>query len=64
MCNLYNITTNREAIRVITRAMIDHVSNLQPSLDDYPDREAPAALLPSMAETPSSGPRSPKTRRS
>lgn len=41
MCNLYNITTNQEAIRAITRAMIDHVGNLPPSLDVYPDRPAP-----------------------
>ncbi len=41
ICNLYNITTNQEAIRAITRAMIDHVGNLQPSLDVYPDRLAP-----------------------
>lgn len=41
MCNLYNITTNQEAIRAITRAMIDRLGNLQPSLDVYPDRPAP-----------------------
>jgi putative SOS response-associated peptidase YedK len=41
MCNLYNITTNQEALRAITRAMIDHVGNLEPSLDVYPDRLAP-----------------------
>lgn len=41
MCNLYNITTNQEAIRAITRAMIDHAGNLSPSFDVYPDRKAP-----------------------
>lgn len=41
MCNLYNITTNQEALRAITRAMIDHAGNLEPSLDVYPDRPAP-----------------------
>jgi hypothetical protein len=33
MCNLYNITTNQEAIRAITRAMIDSLGNLEPSMD-------------------------------
>lgn len=41
MCNLYNITTNQEAIREITRAMIDTLGNLEPSIDIYPDRPAP-----------------------
>lgn len=41
MCNLYNITTNQEAIRAITRAMIDSLGNLEPSMDVYPDRHAP-----------------------
>ncbi len=41
MCNLYNITTSQEAIRAITRAMIDHAGNLPPSLDVYPDLLAP-----------------------
>ncbi|NTJ00372.1 SOS response-associated peptidase [Agrobacterium rhizogenes] len=41
MCNLYNISTNQEAIRQITRAMIDSVGNLEPELDIYPDRFGP-----------------------
>ena len=41
MCNLYNVTTNQEAIRAITRAMVDRIGNLQPSMDIYPDRMAP-----------------------
>ena len=41
MCNLYNISTNQEAIRQITRAMIDSVGNLEPELDLYPDRFGP-----------------------
>lgn len=41
MCNLYNITTNQEAIRAITKAMIDSLGNLEPSMDIYPDRNAP-----------------------
>ncbi|WFU06609.1 SOS response-associated peptidase family protein (plasmid) [Rhizobium sp. CB3171] len=41
MCNLYNITTNQEAIRQFTRAMIDSIGNLEPTLDVYPDRIGP-----------------------
>lgn len=41
MCNLYNITTNQEAIRELTRAMSDTLGNLEPSIDVYPDRPAP-----------------------
>jgi putative SOS response-associated peptidase YedK len=41
MCNLYNITTNQEAIRQFTGVMQDSVGNLEPSLDLYPDRPAP-----------------------
>ena len=40
MCNLYNVTTNQQAIRDWTRAM-DRVGNLEPSLDIYPDQLAP-----------------------
>lgn len=41
MCNLYNITTNQLAILQATRAMIDSLGNLEPSLDIYPDYRAP-----------------------
>ncbi len=41
MCNLYNISTNQEAIRQITRAMIDSIGNLEPELDLYPDQMGP-----------------------
>lgn len=41
MCNLYNMSTNQEAIRQITRAMIDSVGNLEPELDLYPDQMGP-----------------------
>ncbi|NTG86228.1 SOS response-associated peptidase [Agrobacterium rhizogenes] len=41
MCNLYNISTNQEAIRQITRAMVDSIGNLEPELDIYPDRFGP-----------------------
>ena len=41
ICNLYNLTTNQQAIRDITGAMSDSLGNLEPSLDVYPDRPAP-----------------------
>ncbi len=41
MCNLYNVTTNQEAIRQISRAMIDSIGNLEPELDLYPDQMGP-----------------------
>nr|WP_103175049.1 SOS response-associated peptidase [Paracoccus sp. SY] len=41
MCNLYNLTTNQQAIRDLARAMTDSLGNLEPSLDVYPDRPAP-----------------------
>ncbi|NTG98907.1 SOS response-associated peptidase [Agrobacterium rhizogenes] len=41
MCNLYNISTNQESIRHITRALIDSVGNLEPELDLYPDYFGP-----------------------
>ena len=40
MCNLYNVTTNQEAIRSVTKAL-DRLGNLEPSLDIYPDLMAP-----------------------
>lgn len=40
MCNLYNVTTNQEAIRALTKAF-DRLGNLEPSLDIYPDQMAP-----------------------
>lgn len=41
MCNLYNITTTQEAIRRLFRVGRDDAGNLQPSLQVYPDYEAP-----------------------
>ena len=41
MCNLYNITTNQEAMRALARLAEDRLGNLEPSLDIYPDRPAP-----------------------
>ena len=41
MCNLYNIRSNKAAIRDIARAMRDSVGNLQPLSGIYPDYPAP-----------------------
>lgn len=41
MCNLYNITTNQEAIIRITRALIDRLGNLPPTFSVFPDYPAP-----------------------
>lgn len=41
MCNLYNVTTAQQAIRDATRAMVDNLGNMEPSIDVYPDRMAP-----------------------
>ena len=40
MCNLYNVSTNQEAIRAITKAL-DRLGNLEPALNVYPDQMAP-----------------------
>lgn len=41
MCNLYNVTTNQQAIIAITRALVANAGNLEPSFDVYPDQLAP-----------------------
>ena len=41
MCNLYNVTTNQEAIRRLFRIDLDNIGNLEPSIDVYPDRPGP-----------------------
>ena len=41
MCNLYNLSTNQQAIRDLARVMHDSLGNLEPSLTVYPDRPAP-----------------------
>lgn len=41
MCNLYNITTNQEAIRDLSLWDWSSVGNLEPSLDVWPDYRAP-----------------------
>lgn len=40
MCNLYNVSTNQDAIRALTKAL-DRLGNMAPSLDVYPDYPAP-----------------------
>lgn len=41
MCNLYNVTTNQQAIIDFSRALRDLSGNLDLSLDIYPDYPAP-----------------------
>ena len=48
ICNLYNLTTNQQAIRDLARAMTASLGNLEPSLDVHPDRPAP--VVRNMAE--------------
>ncbi|MGF9694680.1 SOS response-associated peptidase [Rhizobium sp. 0TCS1.26] len=40
MCNLYNVSTNQDAIRALTKAL-DRLGNMPPTLDVYPDYPAP-----------------------
>ena len=41
MCNLYSITTNQEAIRVLFRVVNRYVGNLAPMPGVFPDYPAP-----------------------
>jgi putative SOS response-associated peptidase YedK len=41
LCNLYNLTTNQQAIRDFVAATHDSLGNLEPLIDVYPDRPAP-----------------------
>lgn len=41
MCNLYNVTTNQEAIRALANAMRDIFGNMEPSMTVHPDYSAP-----------------------
>ncbi|WP_312884115.1 SOS response-associated peptidase family protein [Rhizobium laguerreae] len=41
VCNLYSMLSNQEAIRGITRAMIDSTGNMEPLQEIWPDRIAP-----------------------
>ena len=44
MCNLYDLTTNQQAIRDLAQVMQDSLGNLEPDLDVFPDRPAPVVL--------------------
>src|SRR5688572_24752236 len=50
MCNLYSMTTNREALRKISQAMNDKVGNLPELPGIYPDYLAPIVILNSAGE--------------
>ncbi|ARO31732.1 hypothetical protein NXC14_CH03848 [Rhizobium sp. NXC14] len=41
MCNLYRMQSNQDAIRSITRAMIDSTGNMEPITEFWPDYRAP-----------------------
>ncbi|MGO4440072.1 SOS response-associated peptidase family protein [Rhizobium sp. RAF56] len=41
VCNLYRMLSNQEAIRLITRAMIDSTGNMEPLEEMWPDRMGP-----------------------
>ena len=45
MCNLYNMTTNQEAIRRLFKVTIDNVGNLPPLPGIYPDYMAPVVHI-------------------
>ena len=45
MCNLYNMTTNQEAIRRLFKVTIDNVGNLPPLPGIYPDYMAPVVHM-------------------
>lgn len=41
MCNLFNVSTNQQAIRAMVSSFNDLLGNLEPSIDVWPDRMAP-----------------------
>ena len=41
MCNLYNVTTNQQAIRQFVSITHDIIGNMEPSFDVWPDRMGP-----------------------
>ena len=50
MCNLYSVTTNREAMRLIARAMVDGLGNFPELPGIYPDYLAPIIRLNAAGE--------------
>ncbi|MFN8683604.1 SOS response-associated peptidase [Paracoccus sp. P2] len=41
MCNLFNVSTNQQAIREFVSATHDSIGNLEPLIEVYPDRPGP-----------------------
>ncbi|WP_447015596.1 SOS response-associated peptidase family protein [Rhizobium sp. KDH_Rht_773_N] len=41
VCNLYRMLSNQEAIRALTKAMIDSTGNMEPVTEIWPDYKAP-----------------------
>ena len=50
MCNLYSVTTNREAMRRIRKAMSDGLGNFPELPGIYPDYVAPIVRLDAAGE--------------
>ena len=50
MCNLYSVTTNREAIRRLSQAMSDSIGNMPELPGIYPDYRAPIVRLDPAGE--------------
>ena len=50
MCNLYSVTTNREAMRLIAKAMVDGLGNFPELPGIYPDYLAPIIRLNASGE--------------
>lgn len=50
MCNLYNVTTNQQAIRDFISISRFREGNLPPSINVHPDREGPIIRVDSGGE--------------
>ena len=50
MCNLYNVTTNQQAIRDFISIACFREGNLPPSINVHPDREGPIIRMDSDGE--------------
>ena len=50
MCNLYSVTTNREAIRRLAQAMSDSIGNMPELPGVYPDYRAPIVRIDAAGE--------------
>ena len=49
MCNLYNVTTNQQAIRDFISITHLREGNLEPSLNVHPDRMGPVVRIDAKA---------------